>query len=57
MDTITVNLDPIRIRHIVVTVPDPAADEDEAFVPPQEAEVACSEVRSAVNRWLYGGSE
>ena len=57
MDAVTVNSDPIRIRHIVVTVSDPAADEEQEFVPPQEAEVACSEVRSALNRWLYGGSE
>lgn len=50
---ITVNSDPIKVRFIVVTLPDLSADEDEDFVPPAEVERACSEVRSAVNRMLY----
>lgn len=54
MDNVTINLDPIAIRYIVCTVPDAGADEDEDFVPPTDAQQACMEVRSAVNRFYYG---
>jgi hypothetical protein len=50
---ITVNSDPIKARFIVVTLPDLSADKEQEFVLQADAERACSEVGSAVNRWLY----